>query len=143
MPVVSSGFEIETEMTIHALDKGFVVQEVPIEYGERPQGSISKLSTFKDGILIVKTIFRIFKDYKPLYFFSTVAALFLASGLLAGTPVVIEYIRTSVVSRVPLAILASGLCILSFLMFSVGLILDTSAQHHKQNYELWVKNFHE
>ena len=143
MPVISGGFEIETEMTIHALDRGFIVKEVPIEYSKRPAGSVSKLNTMKDGVIIIKTIFRIFKDYRPLSFFSLLSILFFSFGLLAGLPVIIEYFRTGVVLRVPLAILASGLCSLSVLLFSVGLILNTIVQHHRENYELWVKSFHE
>jgi glycosyltransferase involved in cell wall biosynthesis len=143
MPVVSSGFEIETEMTTHALDRGFILREVPIDYGERPQGSESKLSTFRDGVLIVKTIFRIFKDYKPFVFFTTLSVLLLIAGLGFGIPVVLEFLRTGLVLRFPTAILASALVTLSVLLFSVGLILDTTVRHQRENYELWVKNFHD
>ncbi|NOY86036.1 MAG: glycosyltransferase [Deltaproteobacteria bacterium] len=142
-PVISMGFEVETEMTIHALDKGFIVQEVPVDYGERPDGSVSKLDTFADGLLIIRTTFHIFKDYRPLMFFSGIAVLFFLAGAVSGVPVIVEYFHSGLVPRFPTAILASALVSLSFLFFSVGLILDTIARQHRENYELWVKSIYE
>lgn len=143
IPVISSGFEIETEMTTHALDKGFAIREVPIDYGKRPEGSASKLNTIKDGMLILKTVFRLFKDYRPLAFFSAISAVLFAAGLGSGIPVILEFLDTGLVPRFPTAILASALVVLSVLMFSVGLILDTIVRHQRESYELWVKNVHQ
>jgi hypothetical protein len=132
-------------MTLHALDKKWKIVEVPIDYKDRPAGSISKLNTFKDGINVIKTIFRIFKDYKPLYFFGILSLLVFLLGLCLGTPVIIEFIRTHYIRRVPTAILASGLVIVSFILFTAGLILDTIVRFHRFDYELkkiqyWEKN---
>ncbi len=144
-PILSNSFEVETEMTLHALDKKWKIVEVPIDYKDRPAGSISKLNTFKDGINVIKTIFRIFKDYKPLYFFGILSLLVFLLGLCLGTPVIIEFIKTHYIRRVPTAILASGLVIVSFILFTAGLILDTIVRFHRFDYELkkiqyWEKN---
>jgi glycosyltransferase involved in cell wall biosynthesis len=136
IPVLSPGFEIETEMTIHALDKKFLIKEIPIDYRDRPDGSFSKLNTFRDGLKVLKTIFMLFKDYKPLRFFGIASLIFLVLGLAAGLPVIIEFVRTSYIRKVPSAILAVGLVILSTLSFAMGIILDTIVKQHRQMYEL-------
>jgi len=136
MPVLSNGFEIETEMTLHALDKKYLIKEVPIDYRDRPEGSVSKLNTIKDGIRVIKTIFWLFKDYKPLAFFGSASLLLLVLGLLAGLPVIYEFVSTGKILRIPLAILAVGLVLLSSSSFTCGLILDTIVKQHKENYEL-------
>lgn len=136
MPVLSEGFEIETEISIHALDKKFLVKEIPIEYRDRPAGSFSKLNTFNDGIKVLKTIFTLFKDYKPLAFFSILALIFLVLGLAVGSPVVYEFIETRFITRLPSAVLAVGLVILSTLSLSCALILDTVVKQNKRLYEL-------
>jgi len=135
-PILSNSFEIETEMTLHALDKKWKIIEVPIDYKDRPVGSNSKLSTFKDGINVIKTIFRIFKDYKPLYFFGFLSLIVFILGLCLGAPVIIEFIKTHYIRRLPTAILASGLVIVSFILFTAGLILDTIVRFHRFDYEL-------
>ncbi|GAM14279.1 glycosyltransferase family 2 protein [Mesobacillus selenatarsenatis] len=136
MPVLSPGFEIETEMSIHALDKRFKIKEIPIDYRDRPEGSESKLNTFSDGYKVLKMIFILFKDYKPFLFFLIWALIFLVFGLLVGTPVIYEFLKTHYITKVPSAILAVGLVILSMLSFSCGLILDTVASVNKKQYEL-------
>ncbi len=136
MPVHSEGFEIETEITLHTLDKKFLIQEIPIEYRDRPEGSFSKLNTISDGIKILKTIFWIFKDYKPLTFFSTLASLFFILGLIVGWPVILEFMKTSYVSKLPSAVLASGFMLLSALSLFNGFILDTLVKLHKEDYEI-------
>jgi glycosyltransferase involved in cell wall biosynthesis len=123
--IMSSGFEIETEMTIKALKYGYVIKEIEISYGERPEGSNSKLNTFKDGTLILKTIFIIFKEYKPLMFFSVLSGIMLLISLLSGYIVVNEFVNTRYITHVPLAILASGAMILSIILFVTGIILDS------------------
>ena len=135
-PIHNDGFEIETEMNMHALDKKFHIVEVPVGYKERMEGSESKLNTFKDGFLILKTIFWLFKDYKPLQFFSLVAALFFSLSLAAGVPVVMEYFNTHYITHVPLAILAVGLMLVAIVSLFVGFILDTVVRKHREIFEL-------
>jgi hypothetical protein len=140
MPVMSSGFEIETETTLHALDKKYLIKEIPVTYRDRPKGSTSKLNTFRDGIKVIKTIFTIFKDYRPLAFFSFICLILFILGLIVGMPVIIEFIRTRYVTHVPLAILAVGLMVLSTMSLTCGIILDTIVKQHKEIYELMLLN---
>lgn len=135
-PVLCAGFEIETEMTIHALDKRFKIVETPISFSQRPAGSFSKLNTYRDGYRIIKTIFGIFKDYHPFKFFSALAGLFVILALAAGTPVLTEFLNTHFITHIPLAILATGLMIFAVLFFAVALILDTVVKNQNFNYEL-------
>lgn len=135
-PVLSQGFEIETEMTIHALDKNLLIQNVPVEYRDRPQGSVSKLHTFRDGIRVLLTIFRLYKDYRPLRFFGTAALLFSATALFLFIPVLREYILTGLVPKLPTLVI-SGFCMTAaFLFAGVGLVLDTAAKNSRQNFEV-------
>lgn len=136
MPILSEGFEIETEMSIHALDKKFLIKEIPIDYRDRPDGSFSKLNTINDGIKVIRTIFTLFKDYKPMLFFTFWSLLFLVFGLLVGAPVIYEFVETSIITKLPSAVLAVGLVILSTLAFSCALILDTVVKQNKRLYEL-------
>lgn len=136
LPILSTGFEIETEMTLHALDKKFRIKEIPIDYKSRPKGSPSKLNTISDGINVLKTILWIFKDYKPLVFFSAIALIFFVLGLVAGMPPILEYLEKQWVYRVPLAILATGLMIFSLLSFTIGVVLDTVVKVHRWDYML-------
>jgi len=141
MPIISNGFEIETEMTLHALDKKFLIQEVPIEYRDRPEGSFSKLNTVGDGMRVLKTILWVFKDYKPLTFFSILAVFFLVLALLIGIPVIIEFIQTSKILKMPSAILAVGLVLISIISLFSGFILDTVVNQHRETYELFLNRF--
>lgn len=136
MPVMTPKFEIETEMTLYALDKKYIIKEIPIIYRDRPEGSESKLNTVSDGIKVVKTIFNMFKDYKPFQFFGIIALILLVLGLVAGIPVIIEYVKTAYITKLPSAVLATGLIMLSAIMFQCGLILQTIVKQHKENYEL-------
>jgi glycosyltransferase involved in cell wall biosynthesis len=136
VPLMSTGFEIETEMTLQALAKNFVIKESPIHYGTRPEGSYSKLDTFADGYLVLKSILLIFKDFKPLVFFSWLSALLCLITIAAGVFPILDYIEYHYVYRVPLAILASGTAILAALSVCIGLILDTIAKYHNENFEL-------
>lgn len=135
-PVMSSGFQIETEFTIHALDKRFRLVEVPIQYRDRPEGSESKLNTFSDGFKVIMTIVKMFKDYKPFLFFMLGFALFFILGLLVGLPVIIEFAKTGFIDKMPSAILASSLMVLAVLSLVTGLILDTVVSNAKKEYEL-------
>ncbi|WDM21575.1 glycosyltransferase [Paenibacillus polymyxa] len=141
IPILSSGFEIETEMSIHALDKNFLVKEVPIDYRDRPEGSFSKLNTYSDGIKVLKTIFWLYKDYRPLVFFAFVSAILFVFGLIFGLPVILEFIKTRLIEKIPSAILSVGLMNLSFLSLACGFILDTIVKQHKQNYVMNVTYF--
>jgi len=142
MPVLSNGFEIETEITIHALDKKFLIQEIPIEYKDRPEGSYSKLNTFSDGTRVLKTILWLFKDYKPLTFFTVVALIFFILSLMVGLPVVYEFLETNYIKKLPSAVLAVGLMLISIISLFSGFILDTIVKQHKENFELYLNNRH-
>ena len=139
VPITSSGFQIETELTLHAITKKFVFLESPIEYGERPEGSHSKLNTYRDGMLIVSTIALLFKDYKPLPFFSVAAAVFVALSLLTGSLPIIEYYQTGLVPHFPRAILAASLALCGLLSLAIGIILDTSNKYFREHYEMHRK----
>lgn len=141
MPVLSEGFEIETEMSIHALDKKFLIKEIPIDYRDRPDGSSSKLNTYKDGIKVLKTILLLFKDYKPFPFFSILALISFIIGLISGIPVITEFIKTHYITKLPSAVLASGLVLISIMLLTNGFILDTLVKQNKQNYELLLTKF--
>ncbi|CDG33368.1 MULTISPECIES: glycosyltransferase family 2 protein [Acetobacteraceae] len=135
-PALSQGFETETEFTIHALELGLPVGELKTAYVERPPGSVSKLSTYKDGIRILCTIVQIVKLEKPFLLFSSIAAVLFVLGLGLGIPVVSFYLRQGVVPRLPTALLATALVLLSFLSFVCGLILDTIAIARKEQKRL-------
>ena len=135
-PILSKGFEIETEMTIHALDKNFLLKEIPVDYRDRPSGSVSKLNTFSDGFKVLKTIMRLFKEYKPMFFFGLVSLLFMIISLLFGTPVFIEYFKTGLVPRFPTLIFAGFMLMISILMLICGIILEVVVKKHRQLFEL-------
>lgn len=135
-PILADGFELETEMSIHALDKGYRIIELPTAYRDRPAGSFSKLNTISDGILVLKTIFTIFVYYRPLIFFTLCSFFFGAAAIGTGIVPVVEFIRTSKILHIPLAILASGLSILSMLSFAVAVILDGLAKGQRFNHAL-------
>lgn len=135
-PVLSKGFEIETEMTIHALDKNFLLKEIPIEYRDRPEGSVSKLNTFSDGFKVLKTIARLFKEYKPQIFFNIIAAIFFIVSVIFAIPVFAEYFKTGLVPRIPTLIFSGFLAVISILMIVCGLILEVIVKKHRQLFEL-------
>lgn len=136
MPVMSPKFEIETEMSLYALDKGFVIKEIPIDYRDRPEGSVSKLNTISDGIKVVKTIIKMFKDYNPFKFYSIIAIIVFLIGLIVGIPVIKEFLITKYITKVPSAILAMGLVTLSLIIEQCGIILDTVVKINKENYQI-------
>ena len=138
LPVVSQGFEIETELSIHAVDKAWRIAEVPIDYRDRPEGSESKLSTFSDGFKVLKMIMSLFKDYKPMALFGWVTVFLIVLGFIVGVPVVVEFARTGLVERLPSALLAVGLVISGLLSLVSGLILDTVVKGSRKQYELMV-----
>lgn len=131
-PALAAGFETETEFTVHALELRMPVGELGVRYRERPAGSESKLRTVRDGIRIVQTILLLIKEERPLQFFSILAAVLLAAGIGLGVPVVMEFLRTGLVPRLPTAILATGLVLLSFLSLFGGLILGSVTRGRKE-----------
>lgn len=137
-PVLSNGFQIETELSIHAVDRRWRISDVPINYRDRPEGSESKLNTISDGIKVVAMIASLFKTYRPLACFSIFAAIFLAAGLACGIPLIIDFLRTGLVPRIPTAVLAVGFIFLSGLSLTTGLILDTVAKNERKQWELSV-----
>lgn len=137
-PVLSKGFEIETEMTIHAVDKNFKLIEVPVSYRDRPKGSVSKLNTYKDGLRVLKTIAILFKEYKPGYFFTTIGTISLIISILLGLPVVIEYMNTGIVPRFPSLIVSGVFLIVTLLLWITGILLQVIVKKHKQLYELYL-----
>jgi len=137
-PVLVEGFEIETDMTLHALDKRFRIQEIPVPYYNRPSGSISKLSTFSDGLKVIFTIMNILRYYKPLVFFGGLSICISALGFFAALPVFDDWIQYRYIYHIPLALLSTGLEIVSVMVFTVGLILDSISHHNKLSFELLV-----
>lgn len=135
-PVLSKGFEIETEMTIHALDKNLLIRSVPVSYRDRPAGSFSKLNTYTDGFKVLLTIFTLYKNYKPLKFFGTVGTLLAITSLALFIPVFAEYLQTGLVPKLPTLVVSSIMMLAAFLSFVCGLILDTQNQKDKQFFEL-------
>jgi glycosyltransferase involved in cell wall biosynthesis len=131
-PALASGFETETEFTIYALELRMPIGEIATRYRERPPGSSSKLRTYSDGARILFTILKLVKDERPLQFFSIAGMVLLAGGIALGLPVIIEYFRTGLVPRLPTAVLATGLVLLSFLSCAAGLILDSVARGRKE-----------
>jgi len=143
-PVMSAGFEIETEMTIHALDKKMMVVETPVGYKDRPIGSVSKLSTFRDGFLVLRTIFTLFKDYRPMSFFGFLAAILFIAALVLFVPVLIQFMETGMVARFPTLIVSVGFVVASLLFFAVGCILDTIKKYNDRTHmmltDMLIKN---
>lgn len=142
-PVLSSGFQIETELSIHAVDKRWRIEDVPIDYRDRPEGSESKLSTFGDGAKVLMAIASLFKDYKPMAFFGWLALLFLVLGLIAGIPVIAEFTVTHLVERFPTALLAVALVLCGALSLTIGLVLDTVAKNNRKQWEISVYQAYE
>lgn len=137
-PVLSKGFEIETEMTIHAVDKNFKLIEVPVTYRDRPEGSVSKLNTYSDGFKVLKTIATLFKEYKPASFFNIISIICLIISMILGVPVVVEYFNTGLVPRFPTLIVAGIALLVALLLCITGIILQVIVKKHKQLYELYL-----
>ena len=139
-PVLSKGFEIETEMSIHAVDKNLFVENVIIDYRDRPEGSESKLNTYSDGFKVLRTIFRLFKNYKPMQFFSLLALVLAVISAAFFTPVFVAFLRTGVVDKMP-TLIVSGFTMLAAIqsLFS-GLILATITQKNRQDFEMQLMN---
>ena len=139
-PVLSKGFEIETEMTIHALDKNFYIMEIPVDYKDREEGSESKLNTISDGIKVISTIARLFEEHKPMLFFGLLSIFFLIISLVMGIPVVVDFFKTGEVLRFPTLIVAGFLLIIATLSMMCGIILQVVVRKHKELFELGLIN---
>lgn len=135
-PVLSKGFEIETEMTIHALDKNLSVQSVQVEYRDRPADSPSKLNTYSDGMKVLRTIVRLYKEYRPMSFFGLLAALMALVSVILFIPIFAEYLHTGMVPRFPTLIVCGVMGTMALLLWVCGLILDTVAKKHRQLFEI-------
>lgn len=135
-PVLAKGFEIETEMTIHAVDKNMQVENVVVDYRDRPQGSTSKLNTFSDGLRVLRTIGTLFRDYRPMQFFSLAALVLLAVSLGFFVPVLVEYTKTALVPRMPTLIVCGFTALAGVLAFFAGLELESARKKDRQDFEL-------
>ena len=134
-PVLSRGFEIETEMSIHAVDKNLYVENVVVDYRDRPEGSKSKLNTYSDGFKVMKTIMRLYRTYKPLSFFSIIAALLLIIAAVLFIPIAVTYIKTGLVPRFPTLIVCGFMVMAAIQSFFGGLILDVNNRKARQEFE--------
>lgn len=135
-PVISKGFEIETEMSIFALDKNLRVESIPVTYRDRPEGSESKLNTYSDGVKVLKTIAKLYKDYKPLSFFGIIAIVLSFVGGTMFIPVFIEFLKTGLVPRFPTLFVSICLMIMAVSFMICGFILDTVAKSNRQDFEV-------
>ena len=137
-PILSKGFEIETEMTIHAVDKNFKWVEIPVTYRDRPAGSVSKLNTYVDGFKVLRTIATLFREYKPFGFFSILAISLFVVATIFLIPVLHEYFITGLVARFPTLIVCGFCYMFSLMLFVTGLILQVVVKKNRQNYELYL-----
>lgn len=142
-PVMSGQFEIETEMTIHALDKRFRLVEIPIDYRDRPEGSESKLNTFSDGMKVLRTIVTLFKEYRPMRFFGWMAVLLAVVGIVMVIPVLVDYFQTGLVMRFPTLFVSLFLLLAALLSLFTGLCLDVMVEKDRKQYEMRVIAFGE
>ena len=141
VPLHATGFQIEVEMTLQALSKGYSVEETGVAYHSRPEGSVSKLNTYRDGLLVLASFVAICKDYRPALFFGSLAVLFAVLSLAAGLAPVSDYIFYQWVYHVPLAILATGLAVLAALSLCIGVILQTQLVYHNEMHRLVRQGF--
>ena len=146
-PILSAGFEIETEMSIHAVEKNMHIENVVIDYRDRPEGSESKLNTYSDGMKVLRTIFRLYKNYRPLSFFGGLSLLLLVISAFMFIPVLIEFIEVGLVPKIPTLIVSGFAAVVAAISFFAGLILETIVEKDRQMFEfrlqeirMWEKN---
>jgi len=139
-PILSKGFEIETEMSIHALDKDFKLIEIPVQYRDRPSGSVSKLNTFSDGFKVIKTIINLFKDYKPSLFFGIIGTIFTITSIAFVIPVFIEYFETGLVPRFPTLIFSGFMLLIGIINYVCGVLLEGVTKKYRLLFELNYMN---
>lgn len=135
-PVLAEGFDLETDMTLHALDKRFRIAEIPVAYRDRPEGSYSKLNTVRDGFKVLATIGNILRFYRPLFFFGALGGLSIIGGLAAAAPVLHDWFTLRFINHVPLAILATGLEIVGIVFLAIGLIMDSINHQDRRRFEM-------
>ena len=135
-PVMSGNFEIETEMTVHALDRRFLLREVAVDYRDRPEGSVSKLNTVSDGLSVLRTVATLYKEYRPMRFFGWLSVLLALVGVAMLVPVLVEYFQTGLVPRFPTLIVSMFLLLAALLSLFTGLCLDVIVEKDRKNYEL-------
>lgn len=123
-------------MTIHAVDKNLLIQSIPVQYRDRPEGSVSKLNTVSDGIKVIMTIFRLYKDYKPLYFFSIIALILAILSIAFFIPVFGEFVLTGVVPKLPTLVMAGFIMMAALISLGIGLVLDTEVKNSRKNLEI-------
>ena len=141
VPVLSRGFELEIELTIQAVDKGFAQSEIPVPFRSRAEGSESKLKTIRDGLRIFRLLVVLLRDYRPLTFFGHLAAVAALLGLSAGGIPIVEYFTTGLVNRLPLAVLAASLVTLSIIIALVGLLLEANLRYHREAYHIQLRKY--
>jgi hypothetical protein len=141
VPLLFRGFELETELTVQAVEKGFRLAEVSVPFRARAEGSTSKLRTVHDGVRILRLLFVLSRDYRPFLFFGTVALIFFVAGLAAGSLPIYEYYQTRLVGRFPLAILAAGLMNLSLFTLLTGVMLESGLRHRRESYQIRLRNY--
>ena len=134
-PVLSQGFEVETEMTIHAVHNNMSISNVVIEYRDRPEGSESKLNTYVDGAKVLRTIFRLYKNYKPLGFFSLLSGILLLISFIMFVPILVKFVHTGLVPNFPTLIVSGFIALTAIISLFVGLILSTMVEKGRQEYE--------
>lgn len=137
-PVLSEGFEIETEMTIHAADKNLRIENVVVSYRDRPEGSVSKLRTFSDGIKVLRMIGRLFRTYRPLQYFGLLSAVLSLVSLGFVTPVIRDYMQTGLVDRFPTLIVCCFVFLTAIISFFAGMLLQTLSIKDRQEFEMWL-----
>ena len=133
IPILSSGFEVETELTIRILENGFRIEEVPLPYRERPDGSVSKLRTFHDGFRVLTEIAKIAKAYKPFTFFGGIGLVFILAGGISGIWLILDYLEDENINKAPTAILSTGLMLLGFGSMGIGILLNTISYRFREN----------
>lgn len=134
-PVISKGFEIETEMTIHAVDRNMQIDNIPVDYRDRQIGSQSKLNTYSDGIKVIYTIIKLYKNYKPFAFFSAIAMFLALLSILFFAPVLVTYLETGLVDRFPTLIVCGFVMVMAILLFSIGILLSTLRDKDRCDFE--------
>ncbi len=134
-PVLSKGFEIETEMTIHAVDKNMNIENVIVDYRDRPEGSHSKLDTYSDGIKVIRTMFRLYKNYRPMAFFGSLTAVCLVVSAGMFLPILLKFFRTGLVPNFPTLIVSGFIALTAIISWFAGMLLSTLAEKDRQAYE--------
>ena len=142
-PVLSKGFEIETEMSIHAADKNMFIENEVIEYRDRPEGSVSKLNTYSDGFKVIGTILRLFRTYRPMNFFGILAAVLAVLGVAFLIPVLIQFNQTGLVAKFPTLIVCCFVILSALISLFSGVLLETMTWKNKQDFEMWLHRVHE